>query len=324
VLLENVDLASKTTLKIGGPADFYWQVRCLQELEEAWTFAVKRGQSIFFLGEGTNVLFSDQGYRGLVIRNRLFGRSREGREIWVAGGENLPGLITWLNRQGLGGMERMYGIPGTIAGAIVGNAGAYGQEISQVLRQVRIWRNGETTELDTAALDLSYRHSRFKQESDIFIVSCVLELSHETRDLVRESEDILAEREKKYPPGLACPGSFFKNVIFEELEPEIGRGLAPEFVMHGKVAAGKLLEAVGANGSREGGAGIANYHGNLLVNQAGADSHDILVLAQKYGDLVYERVGIVLEPEIRLAGDLHMKCPGEREADARRDSEIQN
>ena len=322
MLRNNVSLAPHTTLQIGGPADSYIEVSEESHLEEAWIFAEKQGLPLFFLGEGSNVLFSDEGYRGLVLHNAFHGRECHKREIWAAGGENLPALIEWTNSLGLQGMERMYGIPGTVAGAIVGNAGAYGQEISQILRRVKVWCEGEIYELDAADLELRYRHSRFKSERDKFIISCVLELSPGGTDLAGVSARILQQREQKYPAGVRCPGSFFKNVLFEELPTSVRVQLPPEFVMHGKVPAGKLLEAVGANGAKAGGAGIADYHGNLLINLEAASSRDILRLAQVFAERVYQRFGIMLEPEIRIAAGAHLRRPEERKTDAGRDSTI--
>ncbi len=324
LLRTKVSLAPFTTLQIGGPADFYREAFELSDLEDSWTFATNRGLPIFFLGAGTNVLFSDQGYPGLVLRNSFHGKACQGREIWAAGGENLPALIEWANSHGLAGMERMYGIPGTLAGAIVGNAGAYGQEISQILRRVEVWSEGRTYHLDASELRLAYRHSRFKSERDKFIVSCVLQLSFGNSDLASESSRILVKREQKYPPGLRCPGSFFKNVLVKELPKPVRASVPPEFVVHGKVPAGKLLEAVGANGTVEGGAEIASYHGNLLINRQAASSCDVLRLAQGFADRVYHRFGIALEPEIRLASGAYFRRSGKRKADAGRDSTVPN
>ena len=311
MLRTNVRLAPLTTLQIGGPAEFFTEVSEESHLEQAFAFAGDHGLPLFFLGEGSNVLFSDEGYQGVVLRNVFHGREFHGREIWVAGGENLPALIEWTNSLGLQGLERMYGIPGTVAGAIVGNAGAYGQEISQILRRVTVWCDGKSYALDAADLQLHYRHSRFKLERDKFIISCVLELSPGGTDLAEESNRILQQREQKYPPGLRCPGSFFKNLLIDDLPTPLRAQLPPEFVMHGKVPAGKLLEAVGANGANAGGAGIADYHGNLVINREAASSRDILGLAQVFADRVYQRFGIILEPEIRIAAGAQFRRPGE-------------
>jgi UDP-N-acetylmuramate dehydrogenase len=222
-------------------------------------------------------------------------------------------LIEWTNALGLAGLERMYGIPGTLAGAVVGNAGAYGQEISQVVRRVRVWREGKVREIDASRLDFSYRHSRFKLERDKFIVSCLLELSPSTRKLQKEADEILRRRELKYPPGLRCPGSFFKNVLVADLPAAVRQSLPPEFVMFDKVPAGK-----------EGGAEIASYHGNLLINREGATSRDVLRLAQRFADLVQQCFGIALEPEIRLARGNYFRRPGVRKIDAGRDTTVSN
>ncbi len=146
-------------------------------LDTAWGWAGRQGLPVLFLGAGSNVLFADAGYEGLVVRNRLRGRERAGNEVRVSGGEDLGETIRWVNGLGLAGMERLYGIPGTLAGAVVGNAGAYGQEIGDRIREISFWspEQGVRT-LPACELDFRYRHSLFKERRDWFMLSCTLAL----------------------------------------------------------------------------------------------------------------------------------------------------
>lgn len=299
---ERVPLAPLTTLGIGGAARFFAVAETPAALERAWRWAAGKGLPRMVLGEGSNVLFSDRGYPGLVIQCRIKGRIRQGVEVEVGGGENLPSLITWLNRLGLGGMECMYGIPGTLAGAVVGNAGAYGQEICQRLVEADVWSPGGRFSVPASKMKLRYRHSVFKERRDWILLRCRLRLlkSESARNLERISESILEKRLIKYPAGLKCPGSFFKNVVFEELPSAVQGAIPDDFVMHGKVPAGKLLEAVGAKGARRGDAQFADYHGNLLTNVGRASARHMLSLASQYADRVFEEFGIRLEPEILI------------------------
>ena len=300
-LRSEAPLAPLTTLAIGGRSRWLLEVSDPEQLDPAWRWARRRGLPVLFLGAGSNVLFADAGYEGLVIRNRLRGRERAGTEIRVSGGEDLGETIRWANRLGLSGMERLYGIPGTLAGAVVGNAGAYGQEIGDRIREVSFWTpEAGVRTLPASELDFRYRHSLFKERRDWFMLSCTLVLEPAPEPLQPVSDEILATRLAKYPVGLKCPGSFFKNVIAAELEPEILSRIPADFIFYGKIPAGKLLDEVGARGRRIGGALIAPHHANLFVNEEGAASRDMLALARKYSNRVRERYDIELEPEILI------------------------
>ncbi len=297
---QGIALSEATTLGVGGKARYLVEVGSSLDLDRGWEWAGSLALPTLFLGEGSNVLAPDAGFPGVVLRNRILGRERSGEEVVVGGGENLPALIRWLNGQGLAGMENMYGIPGTVAGAVVGNAGAYGQEIQESLIDVDVWSPKGVFTLPVAELNLGYRHSVFKQRRDWFVLSCRLRLQADDRNLQSISDAILEKRLLKYPVGLRCPGSFFKNVVADQFEPEVLRRLPADFVVYGKIPAGKLLEAVGANGTRRGDAQFASYHGNLLMNVGQASQSDILGLAREYADKVFDRFGIRLEAEVLI------------------------
>ncbi len=291
-------LAELTTLRVGERCCWLTRIHNSRELEQGCLWAQKRNLPLFFLGEGSNVLFSDRGFPGLVIQNHIKGIERSGQDIQVGGGENLLEFIDWLIGQQLAGMERMYGIPGTVAGAVVGNAGAYGQEIADSVTEAHIWSPSGEQVVGAEDLKFRYRHSLFKERSHWFILSCRLCLRSSVTDLRRIAKEILAHRSIKYPMALRCPGSFFKNIIAADLPSEIREKIPSAFIRNGKVSAGKLLEAVGAKGARRGGAQFAHYHGNLIINRGGASSEDILTLTKEYADRVWGRFGIRLAPEI--------------------------
>lgn len=290
-------------MQVGGCCCYLVEVHTCEELEQACSWAQARGVPALFLGDGSNVLFSDQGFPGLVLRNRILGIDRSGNEVRVAGGENLIELIRRLNRQQLAGMERMYGIPGTVAGAVVGNAGAYGQEISQSIVEVETWSENQLRVLTPAEAQFRYRHSAFKERREWFMLGCTFRLQSSVENLQQISEEILLKRLVKYPIGLKCPGSFFKNVIASELPAPVLERIPADFILFGKIPAGKLLQAVGANGARYGDAQIADYHGNLIINLGHATSEQILTLANEYAGRVWERFRIRLEPEIFVVDD---------------------
>ena len=285
---------------MGGKCLWRGEVTSADEYQRLRTWAEDRSLPFLHIGEATNILVSDKGYQGLVIRNRITQRERQGKEVEVGGGESLSGTIRWLNRLGLSGLERMYGIPGTVAGAVVGNAGAYGQEISDTLVSVTVSDGQETAAVPSSELAFGYRHSLFKTRRDWFILSCRLRLQQSTINLQRISDEILAKRLVKYPAGLKCPGSFFKNVLVRDLSPEARAVIPGEWIVAGRIPAGRLLEAVGARGARRGDACFAGYHGNLLMNLGQATSEDIVSLAEEHSKRVLKCFHVQLEPEVFL------------------------
>ncbi len=303
-LQSDVSLAELSTLKVGGVGRWFVQVREVEHLQQVWTWARQQPIAILYLGDGSNILFSDHGFPGLMIRNGFKGRDRSGEEeVEVGAAESLEEVIVWLNHLGLQGMERMFGIPGTIGGALVGNAGAYGQEIGDRVVDINVWMDGEVQVFPASAFDFRYRCSAFKEHPDWFILKCRLRLSKCSEDLQEISNEILSRRLVKYPTDLRCPGSFFKNVVLDELSKETAVRVPDDFIMFGKVPAGKLLETVGANGVRRGDAQFADYHGNLMINLGQASSRDILELANKYAGRVFDRFGIQLQPEVVIVDD---------------------
>lgn len=300
----NVPLKRLTTLKLGGPAQFFVEVADIDELGAALAFARSQKIPFYVMGEGSNLVPSDKGIKGLLIKIAFKGIVVKGAVVNVAGGENLLSFIHALNRKGLAGMERMAGIPGTVAGAVYGNAGAYGQEVKNHLREVAFFDGRKIRVLKNAGAHLGYRNSIFKRHKSWIILSAAFRLGRGApRVLSKTSREIVALREVKYKPGLKCPGSFFKNIKLDDL-PSSSRGallkkVPVEWVTYGKVAAGKLLEEVGAKGMREGGIRIALHHGNLFYNTGRGTTAEIKRLAKRLKGKVKRRFGIELEEEVQ-------------------------
>ncbi|MBI3940655.1 MAG: FAD-binding protein [Acidobacteria bacterium] len=322
----NFDLSEFTTFRIGGIARWAVEIGSLEDLKSAWQWAGARRLRTLFVGDGSNILFSDSGFDGAILMTRVPGihvvdppvassqadpsapgpplselsLRRDEVYVRVGGGVGLMELIRWCNQRRMAGLERMYGIPGTVAGAVVGNAGAFGQEIQDSLTQATVWNPSGVCVLSRADLAFRYRHSILKERSDCFVLDCLFRLHRCDQDLQRISEEILKTRNEKYPPGIRCPGSFFKNVEAAALPAEVLKRIPPEFLVHGKIPAGRLLQSVGACGARSGQAMIASYHGNLFVNLGGASSRDVLGLAAEYGSRVSQVFGVKLEPEVLI------------------------
>lgn len=298
----NRSLAEYTTLKIGGPAKFLIEVDHEEELINSVRSAEKHRLSWFILGGGSNLLVSDEGFNGLAIVNKTGGIKVKKDRIVVKSGEILGKMIKTAINHGLAGLEKMSGIPGTVGGAVFGNAGAYGQTISDHIEKVKIFDGKRIRWLDKKCCFFDYRQSIFSRKKWI-ILECQFRLPHgSTEELEKTAGEIMAVRSKRYPQSLFCPGSFFKNVPAEDLPRDVLNKIPPEMIIFGKVPAGYLLEQVGAKGKQKGKIRVADYHGNLICNLGGGKATDFFLLASSLSKLVKEKYGVSLRPEVRLIG----------------------
>lgn len=283
---ENVPLSALSSFGIGGPADFFFEARTEADLEMAVALAVTETYPFYVIGGGNNVLFDDAGYRGLLIRNRLEGIVREEGRIRVLSGTGLPAILQETFSAGLAGLEFLAGIPGTVGGAVYGNAGAYGWSIGDVLETATLLRQGgERKTMTREALAFSYRDSALKRGERGVVLDAVL-LCSPGDTLASEAmiRDILEKRRSKHPPlGTACAGSYFKNSCSSTGE---------------RIMAGQLLEQAGARGLAVGEAAVYEKHCNFIVNKGNAGSRDVLLLAEELKDRVYRKFGVRLEEEV--------------------------
>lgn len=295
-------LSQITTLQIGGPARLFVTVTSRDELTEAVSFANSNNLPFLIIGGGSNLLVSDEGVNKLIIKNEIEGVVKEVRFLKVKSGTVLQNLVDYSIINNLSGLQKLTGIPGTLGGAVYGNAGAYGQTISDFLREV-VCLNPKTLEVVTLQKDeceFEYRDSIFKRNKWI-ILEIIFKLDvGKAKELRKEADEILEKRLVKYPKGIMCPGSFFKNLVAENLPKEILNRISKEKIVYGKVPAGGLLEEVGAKGDSLGDIEIASYHANLFVNKGGGKAADFYKLAKKYALKVKEKYGINLEPEVQL------------------------
>ncbi|KKR85819.1 MAG: UDP-N-acetylenolpyruvoylglucosamine reductase [Candidatus Woesebacteria bacterium GW2011_GWB1_41_10] len=286
-ILENVPLADYTTLGVGGPARWLVEVENRNEILEIRDWVEEKGIEWMVIAGGSNLLVSDEGYGGLVIVNKIPGS-----------GMMLNDLVDQMNEQGLAGMECLAGIPGTVGGAVYGNAGAYGQTISDHLAGVTTLSGYWPKE----KCEFSYRESVFKKNKEI-ILEVKFDLPKGNREmLIAKSSEIRELRKKKYPLDMKCPGSFFMNLWFDKLPEDVQKQIPEEKIKGGKVAAGYLLEQIGAKGRKLGGAAVADYHGNLIYNAGGAKPGEIWELAKQLQRQVEVKFGVVLVPEVQLVG----------------------
>lgn len=297
-----MNFSELTTLKIGGPVKEVIAVKTEADLVNSFQPSAISHQPLLIIGGGSNLLVSDEGFDGTVIKNEITGIKKDGNDLIVKSGTALQDLVNFANDNGLAGLENLAGIPGTIGGAIYGNAGAYGQAISDHLVSVNIYSaiSRQSLAVSKNNCGFNYRDSMFKKDKSIILEATFSLSPSDPKTLKEISEETIKKREVKYPPGIKCPGSFFKNIPADSLPKEILYNIPEGFVLYGKVSAGGLLESVGAKGAKLGNILIAPYHANLFINQGGGTAQDFYELAKTYSQKVYEKYGIRLEPEVQL------------------------
>ena len=303
---ENVPLAPYTSLDIGGPARFFATARSVAELREALLFAGGQGLHIAVLGGGTNLLVSDAGFDGLVIRLKLEGVRVSGNEIEAEAGVDLNGLVHSTAEWGLCGMESLAGIPGLMGGAVRGNAGAYGGCIGEVTATVSAIHSES---LDLLALDreecgFGYRSSRFKRDPQLIVVSALLTLSPGDPDEVRRRvEATIAKRTAKKLQCEKSVGSFFMNPLVTDAEL-IRRFEADKELRcrDNRIPAGWLIDQAGLRNTRVGAAMVSALHANYLINTGTASAAEMVRLARLIKRGVSSATGVQLQEEVSCLG----------------------
>jgi len=299
-------------MQIGGPAKYFFVAKTEKKLIEAMLWAKDKKIKCKIIGEGSNIVASDKGYHGLIIQNSIKHIQTTNNKVNVGSGKNLLKFIFKLNSLGLTGMEKMAGIPGTIGGAIYGCAGAYGQEIKDCLLRVKVvdasaqlsTSNPKAMWLTRNRCEFDYRNSIFKKNLNWVILGAEFKFKKENpKKLKKISSDIIKLREQKYQPGLLCPGSFFKNIILKDLPAKTRIDLFKKIdkgkIKYGKLASGYLLDLVGAKGVKTGKIKVADYHGNLILNQGGGKASDVAKIAKILKNKVRKEFGIELEEEVQ-------------------------
>lgn len=279
-------MARHTSFKIGGPADLLVTAPSAQAAEKALTFCRERELPVFFLGNGTNLLVSDEGIRGVVLR--LSGEPAEqmavhGDTITCPAGLPLKALCRFARDNGLAGLEFAYGIPGTVGGAVYMNAGAYGGQMEDVLLCARaLYPDGSQREVPRAEMGLGYRRSIFMEKQAVVIAAAVRLTPDEPAAITARMEEYLRRRREKQPLEYPSAGSFFKR---------------PEGHF-----AGALIESSGLKGYTVGGAQVSEKHAGFVINRGGATCADVLSLAEQVREKVLLDHGVELEPEVRYIG----------------------
>jgi len=294
-----------STLRVGGTADLFFEARNTNELAAISIAAQRSDIPYFLLGGGSNICVSDAGVRGLVIRN-LCEDCEMGPVTRVDCGHGFMSLFLKSLREGFSGLEFAVGIPGSVGGALVSNAGAYRQNIDTVVRSLEVVEGGVRKVVEPDWMEFSYRDTRLRRpdRKPASLLTVTLELSpRPRREILARARENQRQRIFKQPWSPSA-GSFFKNVNDRNLAERVPN-LPAALRDSGVVPAGLLSEACGCRGLRVGGAQITRRHGNIFVNRGDAKASDFRTLAENVRQRVFERFGVSLEEEVLYVGDWH-------------------
>ncbi len=312
-VVRDAPLSNYTRFGIGGPADLYIETANAESFVAALGIARASGLPNVVIGGGTNLVVSDQGFRGIVLKLISSSIHIEENLAIADGGAVLQDLVDASIAAGLQGIETMTGIPGSVGAAVYGNAGAYGRSISQSLESVRFYDGASLRVFDNAQCEFHYRESIFKKHKDWIILSATLALKPASpRELKARADGILSIRNEKYPPTMKCAGSIFKNFLLAELPPDVQSELPAGVIREGKVPSAYFLEKVDAKGMSVGDIQVADYHANLIYNAGAGTASDLRALIAELKRRVWDRFGITLEEEVQYVGPPDFAIPPDR------------
>jgi UDP-N-acetylmuramate dehydrogenase len=296
-------LSRHTRFGIGGPADVLVQAASEEAFAEALRISRASGANYSVIGDGTNLIVSDQGFDGIVLRLTAQGIDRDGSTVRAQAGAELQALVDYSIQHGLRGLETMTGIPGSVGAALYGNAGAYGHSIDERVRQVRFLDGPAVRSFGPEECRFRYRESVFKAHKDWIILSVELAMTPaSTAELRQAADEIFKIRLAKYPASMKCAGSIFKNLILAELPEAVRRQIPQRVVREGKAPSAYFLEQVGAKGMRSGGIHVAEYHANLIYNAGDGTARELCQLIADLKSRVRKQFDLELEEEVQYVG----------------------
>ncbi len=300
---EHILLSRYTRFGIGGEAEAFVETPAEQSFIAALDIVKASGAAFVVIGGGTNLIVSDAGFRGVVLRFTAGGISSASDTVRAEAGAELQAVVDYTIGQGLQGLETMTGIPGSVGAAVYGNAGAYGHSINERVRAVRFFNGAVIRTFGNSECEFHYRESIFKRHKEWIIFSTELAMTAAPADELRKTADgIFQIRLEKYPATMKCAGSIFKNLILAELPEAVQRQVPDRVVREGKVPSAYFLEQVGAKGIRNGGIQVAEYHANLIFNAGGGTARELCEVIADLKMRVMERFGLMLEEEVQYIG----------------------
>ncbi len=296
-------LCRHTRFGVGGPAAIFAEADGVEAAASAFQVVRSADLPLAVLGEGTNVIAADDGFPGVVLRFTGGRIARSGERIVAEAGASLRDLVDCAVDSGLEGLETLAGIPGSVGGAIYGNAGAYGHSISERVARVSFFDGARRIEIDPAGCEFAYRESVFKRRRDGIILEAELVLSPGSPETLRATADgIVDTRNRKFPERLKCAGSVFKNLLLAGLPGAVAAAVPGDVVREGKIPAAWFLEQAGAKGRSRGDMRVADHHANLIYNSASGTAGQLRELITEMKVLVQHKFALDLEEEVQYLG----------------------
>ncbi|MCL4406046.1 MAG: UDP-N-acetylmuramate dehydrogenase [Patescibacteria group bacterium] len=306
VIQENIPLKNHASYKIGGPARYFAEAKTVAEIQEALDFWKQKGCPLFVLAGGNNVLFSDEGFAGLVLKIGLDSLEISVGEMRAGAGAKMSTVVDLAARNSLRGLEWAGGLPGTIGGAVFGNAGAFGGEMKDSVIEVKSLNVRDPRKIisrDNKQCAFDYRSSIFKRTGNEIILEVVVRLQKGDRAEIEKSvREHIAYRLERQPLEYPSAGSVFKNVRLEDVPARLRDGFKDVIKTDPfpVVPVAHLLSEAGLKGARKGGAMISEKHPNFIVNVADASAKDVLYLVALAKESIRKKFDIELEEEIRV------------------------
>lgn len=306
-LQENISLAKYTTFKVGGSAKYFAVCENVNEVRDAISWANEKNLPIFVLADGSNVIASEKGFGGLVLRIAINYVSHEGNILDAGSAASMEELVNTSVDNGFSGIEWAGGLPGSFGGAIRGNAGAFGGEMKDVIKEVVSisLKNGKEITRDNKECGFEYRGSVYKEHPQEVIIYAKLDLKKGDKNKLREIADSrIKHRKEKHPLEFPNSGSIFKNTPVEKVPPDQldqwkDNVKTDPFPV---VPTAKIIADAGLQGMKVGGAEVSTKHSNYIVNTGNATGEDIQELINKIKTAIYEKYEIELEVEPELLG----------------------
>lgn len=300
---EKENLARHTTFRVGGDAEFFYEVSNPLDLLHAVRTASYIGMPYEILAGGSNVLVADNGFSGLIIKIRSGKFDIDGSIVEAEAGAPLASVMTRTASEGLSGLEWAAGIPGTIGGAIFGNAGSFGSAISDAASSVDIYdpKKDEVITLSNRDCDFGYRNSAFKKDN-LIILRCKLNLLKDNPSRIAKTiNSNLQHKRENHPSGYLSAGCVFKNIDKKSIKATDDKFLR-EMARFEKIPVGFLIQEAGLKGHNVGDAIVSDRHANFIVNKGSACAEQIAYLIDMIKNRVEHQFGVVLEEEIRYIG----------------------
>lgn len=302
---ENISLKEYTTFNIGGNARYFVEVKSPEDIIEALTFAKEKELKYFILAGGSNILFSDEGFNGLIIKIRIDDINIDGETVTCGSGVMLSDFLSTLAEHALSSAESLAGIPGTVGGAVRGNAGAFGLEIKDIVTQVHVlnFETGERETFDNAQCKFGYRNSIFKKNEQYIIIDIVFQfVSGDKEQIQNAMQKIIGKRNTKQMQNIKSAGSFFVNPTVDENVQKMFERDTGKKSHDGRVPAGWLLDGCGIFQKRIGDIQAGVQHANYFINMGEGTAEQVIQLSAVAKTRVRDEFDVHLREEVVLAG----------------------